>query len=117
MITTALRQSAQSAAEGLGWRRGNHSENRLALLLSRMGYGPTAVEQQFRLGQYRLDFALVERRLAIEADGWIHKATRKQDRERDKQLKAWGWDTLRLDLEQDDDLLYEQLSRGLGRFR
>lgn len=89
----------QTFVASRGWTATNAGEARVAAALLYLGFRSSDVEQQFKLGQYRLDFALVGRRIAIESDGWVHTSApvRKRDRERDEQLGAWGWETIRVD--------------------
>ena len=58
-----------------------------------------AVEQQVEIGAYRLDFAFVDARVAVEVDGHaFHDRTPEQaqrDRARDRELVARGWTPLR----------------------
>lgn len=112
MPDSTLAQIIKQAARQEGWHITNSGEAILALELRRLGYNPDRVESQFSLGKYRLDFALVEERINIEADGWVHttKDVRKRDRARDRQLRQWGWTTIRISLEDD---LREQLRRRL----
>lgn len=107
MTNPTLRAVTASAVESLGWRKGNHGENRLIMAMHRLGVRPRAVEQQFSLGPYRLDVAFPAERIAIEADGWVHTAVsvRRRDRERDRQLERWGWWVIRIDIDADDDEL------------
>lgn len=64
------------------------------------------METQFPLGPYRLDFALPIERIDIEADGWVHTSrdVRARDRVRDRQLKAWGWKVVRIDVSDGEDI-------------
>lgn len=84
-----------------GWLPGNYGENQVAEALSAAGFSPDTVEQQFRLGRFRLDFAIVKARVAIEADGYHHTTDsgRATDRTRDRQLAKWGWEVHRIDVE------------------
>ncbi|UTT86839.1 endonuclease domain-containing protein [Vibrio pelagius] len=53
---------------------------------------------QYRVGKYRLDFALVEQRIAIELDGHEYHKTKYQrthDAKRDRWLYGQGWSVLR----------------------
>jgi len=50
--------------------------------------------------RYRLDFALVEQRIAFELDGYVWHSTREawvKDRRRDIGLALQGWRTYRFD--------------------
>lgn len=87
------------AARKQGWDVRNTGEAVLALELGHLGYTPADIETQFRLGSYRLDFAIPTEQIDIEADGWVHTAkdVRARDRARDRQLRAWGWIVIRID--------------------
>ena len=53
-------------------------------------------EQQFEMGNYRIDFAFPEKLLAIEVDGWVfHKDRKEYDEERDDFIRSQGWKVLR----------------------
>ena len=50
--------------------------------------------QEVRIGRYSADFALIKRKIAIEADSdYWHDA--EKDRKRDVVLKKYGWITIR----------------------
>ena len=51
---------------------------------------------------YKVDVALLEKQVAIEVDGHSHAATvrKKQDRKKDRALRAVGWSVLRLSNQQ-----------------
>ena len=68
--------------------------------LWRLGYRD--VEREFRVGNYRVDFALPLKRVAVEADGWVHTTERNRikDKARDAQLKKWGWIVVRVNVEE-----------------
>lgn len=97
-------------AQRNGWDVKNYGEAKVALELRRLGYRPDDVATQFRLGPYKLDFALVAERIDIEADGWVHTArdVRRRDAVRDRRLREWGWTVIRIDV---DDDLAEQIAR------
>jgi very-short-patch-repair endonuclease len=99
-------------ARDRGWNVTNTGEAEVARALRALGYAPESVECQFRLGPYRLDFALPAQRIDIEADGWVHtsKPVRARDRERDRTLREWGWTVIRVHTDQDVDA---QLRRHL----
>lgn len=85
----------------------NHGESKVALALVQLGVRPDDVEVQFRVGPFRLDFAFVRERIAIEADGWVHTARSVIDRDkaRDALLRSWGWLVVRLDTQCDVDMV------------
>ena len=87
-----------------GWDVGNPGEAEVARQLGLLGYTPRDVETQFRLGPYRLDFAIPAERIDIEADGWVHgtRQVRRRDSLRDQKVKEWGWVVIRIDTERDD---------------
>jgi hypothetical protein len=89
---------------GAGWAVTTTGEAEVARQLGLLGYTPRDVETQFRLGRYRLDFAIPAARIDIEADGWVHGArdVRLRDARRDREVKAWGWTVVRIDTERDD---------------
>jgi very-short-patch-repair endonuclease len=84
-----------------GWIVGNYGEAMTALALNELGYSSSGVETQFKLGAYRLDFALPLERIDSEADGWVHTAdsTKARDRRRDQQLREWGWTVIRVNVD------------------
>lgn len=100
----------KNVAEREGWDVTNAGEARVALALRKLGYRPADFATQFKLGPYKLDFALVAERIDIEADGWVHTArnVRRRDSTRDRQLRQWGWTVIRIDVDEDID---EQLRR------
>jgi hypothetical protein len=93
-----------AAARDAGWDPATTGEAEVAHELGLLGYTPRDIETQFRLGPYRLDFAVPAARLDIEADGWVHttEKVRKHDRQRDRQLREWGWTVVRIDVESPD---------------
>ena len=104
------RKIAIQAARDRGWDVSNVGEAAVAQQLTALGYNPAEVETQFRVGPYRLDFALPAARIDIEADGWVHtnRDTRARDRDRDRKLKSWGWTVVRIST---DGEIGEQLRR------
>jgi len=92
-----------AAAEGKGWQGVNYGEAKVALVLDQLGYAATDVQTQFRLGRWRLDFAFPAWRVAIESDGWVHtsKGARERDKLRDAELSGWGWQIIRLDIDEE----------------
>ena len=105
-----------------GWRAGTTLENRVAHRMMRWGYttgdakDPRAVVQQHRVGNYRLDFAWPMQRIALEADGWHHRSPEgaERDARRDAWLRSQGWLVFRVDDQDGEDGLNEQLSNALG---
>jgi very-short-patch-repair endonuclease len=96
-----------TSLEDLGWTIGsNLGEIKLVKAFDLARLKADEVEQQFRLGPYRLDFAAPRVYLAIEADGYHHRTEkgRWSDRRRDKQLAEWGWSTWRIDIDRDDSI-------------
>jgi very-short-patch-repair endonuclease len=56
------------------------------------------VTPQHQIRQFRVDFAVVERRLVVELDGHDYHSTKEQrgaDASRDRILTGWGWTVLR----------------------
>lgn len=115
-----------------GWESGTDLEDRVALHLSRCGWSPARqsaafassarrnrkirycyVHQQYRLLNYRLDFAWPEVKICLEADGWYHRNldVLDRDRKRDADLRNIGWWTFRVDWTAGEDVMYEQISR------
>jgi very-short-patch-repair endonuclease len=102
--------------QGLGWEPGNDGENRIIRILHEFGLVPQDIERQFRLGKYRLDFAFPAERFALESDGWVHTAAkvRRIDRDRDRQLRDWGWETVRLDIDGPIETMQDQIRQVLA---
>lgn len=102
-MSTSLARYTVQALEQRGWQPGSTLENQVALLLSNEGFTPGDFVQQFRIGRYRIDFAIPDLRLAIEVDGWYHRMPGKAERdaERDAFLATRGWRTLRISDEGD----------------
>jgi len=105
-----VHEAALHVAKARGWKVANGGEALVAIQLGALGYTPADVATQFNLGQFKLDFALVPERVAIEADGWVHTArdVRKRDALRNRQLREWGWTVVRIDVDGD---IGEQLRR------
>ena len=55
--------------------------------------------RQHPVGPYVADFACVEARLLIEIDGYWHSVKKSADAERDRYLRAQGFDVVRFDIE------------------
>jgi very-short-patch-repair endonuclease len=59
---------------------------------------PTKIEAQYAVGEYRLDIAFPDYKLAIECDGQDYHSSnedRFRDTERDQVLRREGWTTMR----------------------
>lgn len=112
-------QALKADIERRGWRPGNVGENNIARMLDILGFKPDDVEQQFNIGKFQLDFALVADRINIEADGWAHGNKRQQqrDKERNRQLLKWGWSVIRIDIQQPDEEIKQYLRWAIGRAR
>ncbi len=90
-----------------GWIGGNDGENRVVAILTaeRIGPGFNSVSgildchQQYRVGTYVLDFAWPKLKIALEADGSVHRTADRyeRDRERDAWLRGQGWLVFRVD--------------------
>ena len=92
-------QRRKRISEEWGWTpTSNAGEFAVIRALRMCRIAPSEVEQQFRLGPYRLDFAFVKERVCVEADGWPHTSqqVRRNDNRRDRQLRDWGWTTYRI---------------------
>lgn len=109
------RLSVQVANEK-GWHVRIGTEARAALALNRCGVEPSQVTTQHRVGKFWLDFAFVDRKIAIEIDGPLHfhpdAATR--DRLRDYTLRAAGWIVLRVDAGELQDAQVERICAELS---
>jgi very-short-patch-repair endonuclease len=110
-VNTPINQSIQRLVEARGWDLGTTLENRVCLILSSFGFRPEQVAQQYRVGRYRLDFAAPDVKVAIEADGWVHRSpeTAAKDAERDSWLRSQGWLVLRVDDRHGEESLKEQM--------
>lgn len=85
-----------------GWSASrNHGENLLAVALHRAGVLPSDVRQQYPIvGRYKVDFAFLEPKIALEADGWMHGHPEQQERDRRRDLQLFAdidWCTVRVD--------------------
>lgn len=90
-----------------GWADGNRGENRIVRLLRSAGIRPAYNDasqpidcyQQYPVGPYTLDFAWPKLKIALEADGGIHRFVKNvvHDRERDAWLRDEGWLVFRVD--------------------
>src|SRR2546423_1730267 len=106
----AIEDALRSVVARHGWQPGTHLENQVALLLTRFGL---AAEQQYRIGKYRADFAWPDVRIALEADGWWHRSPEgaAKDRLRDAWLRSQDWVVFRVDDENGEDGLRDQVCR------
>ncbi|MCC7015994.1 MAG: endonuclease domain-containing protein [Rhodospirillales bacterium] len=71
------------------------AERRLWSALRARRLGGHKFRRQYPVGPYILDFACLDRRIAVEADGGQH-AGNEADRRRTTWLKARGWQVLRI---------------------
>ena len=72
------------------------------------------VTTQYNVGRYRLDMAILNLKIAIEADGKAYHSSPKQkahDRKRDKYLRSQGWKVLRFSGSQIHNNLNNVLNR------
>lgn len=100
--------------EEKGWESGTNLENLAARRLDQAGFRPRVhVDQQHRVGRYRLDFAWPELQIALEIDGWHHRSPEgaARDAERDSWLRSKGWLVLRVDDRYGEHSFEEQLVR------
>lgn len=72
--------------------------------------------QEYRIGRWSVDFAIVGRKLAIETDGdYWHAKTKRRDEIRDQRLQALGWRVVRFsETEVHNDDILDKLSRILN---
>jgi very-short-patch-repair endonuclease len=108
----ALRRINRQIVEDRGWRHGTDIEDRVAIWLSQAGFRPgETVEQQYRVGRYRLDFAFPDVKMGLEVDGWHHRSPEgaARDAERDSWLRSQGWLILRVDDRHGEDSFSEQV--------
>lgn len=69
-------------------------ESRVRRALENLGIG---FVQEYAAGRWAIDFAIIEHRIAIEADGeYWHTVTAERDAKRDAQLSRAGWRIVRL---------------------
>lgn len=111
-MAAAVDRAIRQAVEDKGWQSGTALENRVALRLHRFGFTPDEVAQQHRVGRFRLDFAWVDQKIALEADGPHHLLPigAERDARRDRELRLAGWLVLRVN-DADDERLGDQLVR------
>lgn len=107
---TATRQHMRRIVEEAGLRSGTDLEDQVAYRLHRAGH---TFSQQHNVGRYRLDFAWVTAKVAVEADGWHHRSPEgaAHDAERDAWLRSEGWLVLRIDDRHGEDSLLGQIAR------
>lgn len=111
MTIGPLRRYKRALVERQGWKSGTDLEDRVAFLLGKWGHGPAVLTQQHRIGKYRVDFADVASKVAVEADGWWHRSPEgaAKDAERDSYLRSQGWLIFRVDDRHGDDVLTRQV--------
>lgn len=84
-----------------GFAVGSDLENRTALALIAYGITPSLcrVQQQYRIGRFRGDFALPDHKVVVEVDGiyHTHEACTAKDARRDDYFADQGWTTYRID--------------------
>lgn len=69
-------------------------EARVRVALEMLGVG---FVQEYPFGRWSIDFAIPERKVAVEADGdYWHKILARRDAKRDAHMKASGWKVVRL---------------------
>ncbi len=71
------------------------AERKLWSLLRGRGLGGFKFRRQFPVGRYVADFACVEAKLIVEADGGQHEANAAHDAERTAFLETGGWRVIR----------------------
>lgn len=98
-----IRAHARRYVETNGLRAGTHSENLAAKWLHRAA---VPFVQQHPVGRYRLDFAVVAVKIAIEVDGFHHRTAdgALRDVTRDMFLREQGWVVLRVTADDEDQL-------------
>lgn len=109
---TAARRALAELLEAAGWRTGTDIEDRAAWALHRFGWQARDVHQQHPVGRYRLDFAWPDLRLGLEIDGWHHRspAGAAKDATRDSRLRSLGWLIVRVDDQQGEQNMLDQLA-------
>lgn len=127
-MSTVARYTRQIVEEK-GWKPGSTLENQVALMLSRFRMRPRVgtypkigadeLEQEYRIGKYRLDFAAPDVKIAIEVDGWHHRSPEgaARDAERDSWLRSEGWIVLRVDDRHGEESLLKQVVRAVRLIR
>jgi very-short-patch-repair endonuclease len=101
---TAARAALRAYLDKHDLQHGTLPEEIAARQLHRWG---VPFVQQHRVGRYRLDFAVLATRVAIEIDGPHHwrPDVAVKDVARDAYLREQGWIVLRVTAEDDDQLL------------
>jgi very-short-patch-repair endonuclease len=114
-MTAVLRQLDRQFVEEQGWRSGTDLEDAATRWFHRVGLSPREVEQQYRVGRFRLDFAIPSLQIAVEVDGWHHRSPEgaARDAERDSWLRSEGWLVLRVDDRHGRESFDEQMVRVL----
>jgi very-short-patch-repair endonuclease len=105
-----------------GWLDGNRGENLVVEALARADVHPAfgrdaslaECHQQHPVGPYTLDFAWPKLKIALEADGYVHRMKPQiaRDRKRDAWLRANGWLVFRVSVES-SAMATSQLARVL----
>jgi very-short-patch-repair endonuclease len=94
-----------------GWRPGTTLEDTVCHLLGR--WCPVDEwKQQYRVGRYRLDFAIPLVKVALEVDGPRHRYDphmAMRDAQRDSWLRSQGWIVIRIDDEGGEECLADLL--------
>jgi len=75
------------------------------------------IRRQHPIGQFVADFYCPKRKIAIELDGGIHKATRKYDQARDEAIRLYGIQVIRIknsEVLETPDLVIKRLQQVLG---
>lgn len=113
-------QAKKRVAEGrhAGWKsraKCNRSwaENYVEKLLNDRGLiRGTEFEVEYRQNKWFIDFAFLEKKIALEIDGAQHKLPERQakDQERDAWLTNNGWTVIRIPWKRVDKKVYEELS-------
>lgn len=85
-LTTTRVTSTESPAEEALWRAYHHTNQ------------PYTLTPQHKIGRYRLDFAIIDRKIAVEVDGLTYHNGQDsfiKDQQRQRDLQAQGWTVIR----------------------
>lgn len=113
-MSAGAARAVREVIVGQGWAPGSDLEDRVCRFLSSARIRPGDVVQQHRVDRYRLDFAWLDVKVAMEVDGPRHlwdPATAVNDARRDAHLRAQGWVVCRVDDQAGTDGLEEQVVR------